>query len=94
VREHATINQRIRPHLTVLPASRDVDETDHQDAEYLAAERNENADGVDEMIGGDRAACELWTSAERDGQQYDREQRVPDAEDDTASTREERAPVT
>jgi hypothetical protein len=94
VREHTRINQRIRPHLTVLPAACDVDETDHQDPEDLAAERDKNADGVDEMIAGDRAAYEPWNSAKRDGQQYGREQPVPDAEDDIAGTLEERAPVT
>jgi hypothetical protein len=46
------------------------------------------------MIAGDRAAYEPWNSAKRDGQQYGREQPVPDAEDDIAGTLEERAPVT
>ena len=82
VREHAAIDQRIRPDLPVLSAARDVDETDDQYPKRLAGQGDERSRDVRPVIERHVAAGDARSRAERDRQQHDREQHVADAKDD------------
>ena len=81
VSEHAAVDERVGPDLTILPAARDVDETDDEHTKRLPAHRHQHAGRVHEVIEAHVATGDSRACAERDREEDDREQGVPGAKD-------------
>ena len=72
VREHASVDERVGPHLAVLTSSCDVDETDDEHPQRLTGERDEQPDRVRHVIDAHVATHDPRPCAEPDQQQHQR----------------------
>ena len=81
VREHASVDERVGPHLAVLASSCDVDETDDERPQRLTRERDEQPDRVRHVIDAHVATHDTRPCAEPDQQQHQRKEQIPGLEE-------------
>ena len=81
VGEHASVDERVSPQLTILASPCDVDETDDERPPRLTSERDEQPDRIRHVIDTHVATRDTRPRAEPDQQQHQRKEQVSGLEE-------------